>query len=85
MVDVTGSKRSQTAREIDEAVRRSAESRGGIEQAKGVVMATLGVGPDAYERELAQQGATRLPDPALELGPGIDDTRDSWVDDPPSP
>lgn len=46
MVDVTGSKRSQTAREIDEAVRRSAESRGGIEQAKGVIMATLGVGPD---------------------------------------
>jgi hypothetical protein len=46
MVDVTGSKRSQTARDIDEAVRRSAESRGAIEQAKGVIMATLGVGPD---------------------------------------
>jgi hypothetical protein len=43
MVDVTGSKRSQTARDIDEAVRRSAESRGTIEQAKGVIMATLGV------------------------------------------
>lgn len=46
MVDVTGSKRSQTARDIDEAVRRSAESRGAIEQAKGMVMATLGIGAD---------------------------------------
>ncbi len=46
MVDVTGSKRSQTARDIDEAVRRSAESRGTIEQAKGIVMATLGVDAD---------------------------------------
>lgn len=46
MVDVTGSKRSQTARDIDEAVRRSAESRGAIEQAKGMVMATLGISAD---------------------------------------
>ena len=46
MVDVTGSKRSQTARDIDEAVRRSAESRGTIEQAKGIIMATLGVDAD---------------------------------------
>jgi hypothetical protein len=46
MVDVTGSKRSQTARDIDEAVRRSAESRGTIEQAKGIVMATLAVDAD---------------------------------------
>lgn len=46
MVDVTGSKRSQTARDIDEAVRRSAESRGTIEQAKGMLMATLGLGAD---------------------------------------
>jgi hypothetical protein len=46
MVDVTGSKRSQTARDIDEAVRRSAESRGTIEQAKGVIMASLGVDAD---------------------------------------
>ena len=51
MVDVTGSKRSQTARDIDEAVRRSAESRGTIEQAKGIVMATLGVDADeAFSR-----------------------------------
>ena len=42
---------------------------------------SLGVGRDAYERALAQQGATLLPYPALDLGPGIDDTRDSWVDD----
>jgi hypothetical protein len=46
MVDVTGSKRSQTARDIDEAVRRSAESRGTIEQAKGLIMATLTIDPD---------------------------------------
>lgn len=46
MVEVTGSKRSQTARDIDEAVRRSAESRGTIEQAKGLVMAALGIGAD---------------------------------------
>ncbi|HEX6248930.1 MAG TPA: PAS and ANTAR domain-containing protein [Nocardioidaceae bacterium] len=46
MVDVTGSKRSQTAREVDEAVRRSAESRGAIEQAKGVIMAALAVDAD---------------------------------------
>lgn len=47
MVDVTGSKRSQTARDIDEAVRRSAQSRATIEQAKGVIMAALGVDDDA--------------------------------------
>jgi hypothetical protein len=47
MVDVTGSKRSQTARDIDEAVRRSAQSRATIEQAKGVIMAALGVDEDA--------------------------------------
>jgi hypothetical protein len=46
MVDVTGSKRSQTARDIDEAVRRSAESRAAIEQAKGVIMAALGIDED---------------------------------------
>jgi hypothetical protein len=46
MVDVTGSKRGQTARDIDEAVRRSAESRGTIEQAKGMLMATLGLDAD---------------------------------------
>lgn len=49
MVDVTGSKRGQTARDIDEAVRRSAESRGTIEQAKGIIMATLSVdGEEAF-------------------------------------
>lgn len=47
MVDVTGSKRSQTAREVDEAVRRSAETRGTIEQAKGVLMAVLGLDADS--------------------------------------
>lgn len=47
MVDVTGSQRSQTARDVDEAVRRSAESRGTIEQAKGIIMASLAVDADA--------------------------------------
>ena len=47
MVDVTGSTRGQTARDIDEAVRRSAESRGTIEQAKGALMVALDVDEDA--------------------------------------
>jgi ANTAR domain/PAS fold len=55
MVDVTGSKRSQTARDIDEAVRRSAESRGTIEQAKGVLMATLAVDEDTAFTVLKRQ------------------------------
>ena len=42
---------------------------------------SLGVGRDAYEQALAEQGATPLPYPAFDLGPGIDDTRDAWVDD----
>lgn len=50
MVDVTGSKRGQTARDIDEAVRRSAESRGVIEQAKGVLMALFALdSEEAFE------------------------------------
>lgn len=47
MVDVTGSKRAETVREIDEAVRRSAESRGTIELAKGVIMGALSMGEEA--------------------------------------
>lgn len=46
MVDVTASKRGQAARDADEAVRRSAESRGAIEQAKGVLMVCFGLDED---------------------------------------
>jgi len=70
MVDVTGSKRSQTARDIDEAVRRSAESRGTIEQAKGLIMATLAVDADeAFEllKKCSQNANVKLRDLADSL------------------
>ena len=70
MVDVTGSKRSQTARDIDDAVRRSAESRGTIEQAKGVIMATLGVDADeafARLKRSSQNANIKLRDLAATL------------------
>jgi hypothetical protein len=43
LVDMSVASRMLTAREVDEAVRRSAMSRGAIEQTKGVLMAALGV------------------------------------------
>jgi hypothetical protein len=46
MVDVTESKRAETSRDVDEAVRRSAESRAAIEQAKGALMAACGLSED---------------------------------------
>ncbi|HSE71117.1 MAG TPA: PAS and ANTAR domain-containing protein [Nocardioidaceae bacterium] len=50
MVDVTDAHRLWTSREVAEAVQRSAESRAVIEQAKGVLMAVLGVDEDeAFE------------------------------------
>lgn len=69
MVDVTGAHRAETGREVDEAVRRSAETRATIEQAKGALMVVLHVpAHQAFEvlrrrsqhanvklRELAQQ------------------------------
>ena len=70
MVDVTGSKRGQTARDIDEAVRRSAESRGTIEQAKGLIMATLGVdAEDAFNllKKNSQNANVKLRDLAARL------------------
>jgi hypothetical protein len=78
MVDVTGSKRSQTARDIDEAVRRSAESRGTIEQAKGIVMATLGVDADeAFSRlkRRSQNTNVKLRDLAHALIVTVDELR----------
>ncbi len=70
MVDVTGSKRSQTARDIDEAVRRSAESRGTIEQAKGLIMATVAVDADeafAMLKKSSQNANVKLRDLASTL------------------
>lgn len=78
MVDVTGSKRSQTARDVDEAVRRSAESRGTIEQAKGIVMATLGVDADeAFSRlkRRSQNTNVKLRDLAHALIVTVDELR----------
>ncbi len=83
MVDVTGSKRSQTAREVDEAVRRSAESRAGIEQAKGVIMATLGVPrEDAFTllKRRSQNENVKLRDLAELLLDVVDDMRVAGVE-----
>lgn len=78
MVDVTGSKRSQTARDIDEAVRRSAESRGSIEQAKGIIMATLAVdADDAFEllKKSSQNANIKLRELAQRLLDTFEETR----------
>lgn len=83
MVDVTGSKRSQTAREVDEAVRRSAEGRGGIEQAKGIIMATLGLDADeafARLKRRSQNENVKLRDLAQVLIGTVDDMRVAGVD-----
>lgn len=83
MVDVTGSKRGQTARDIDEAVRRSAESRGTIEQAKGVIMATLAVDSDtafAMLKRHSQNANVKLRDLAQALLTTLDDMRRSGLD-----
>lgn len=82
MVDVTGSKRGQTARDIDEAVRRSAESRGAIEQAKGILMATLGLtAEDAFAllRRTSQNANVKLRDIAQRLLAALEETRAGGV------
>lgn len=83
MVDVTGSKRSQTARDIDEAVRRSAESRGSIERAKGVLMATLAIDEDTafgLLKRQSQNGNVKLRDLAVVLLDVLDDMRGRGLD-----
>ncbi len=83
MVDVTGSKRGQTARDIDEAVRRSAESRGTIEQAKGILMATLGLGPDeafAVLKRSSQNANIKLRDLAQTLVSTLTEMRAAGLD-----
>ncbi|HET6627623.1 MAG TPA: ANTAR domain-containing protein [Nocardioidaceae bacterium] len=50
MIDLTEAQRRSTAREIEEAVRASAESRDEIEQVKGALMALYAVdAEDAFE------------------------------------
>jgi len=83
MVDVTGSKRGQTARDIDEAVRRSAESRGSIEQAKGILMATLAVDADvAFEllRRHSQNANVKVRDVAQLLVDTLAEMRADGLD-----
>lgn len=83
MVDVTGSKRSQTARDIDEAVRRSAESRGTIEQAKGILMATLAVDADnafAMLKKSSQDDNIKLRDLASKLLTTFEEMRVAGLD-----
>lgn len=83
MVDVTGSQRSQTARDVDEAVRRSAESRGTIEQAKGVIMACLGVDADrafALLKRHSQDTNEKLRDVAGALLGEVAEMREAGLD-----
>jgi hypothetical protein len=83
MVDVTGSKRGQTARDIDEAVRRSAESRGTIEQAKGILMATLGVSAEAafvILKRGSQNANIKLRDLAQTLVAKVEEMRQAGLD-----
>lgn len=83
MVDVTGSKRSQTARDVDEAVRRSAESRGAIEQAKGMLMATLAVDEDeafALLKRSSQNANIKLRDLAQNLLATFEEMRVAGLD-----
>jgi AmiR/NasT family two-component response regulator len=80
---VTGSKRSQTARDIDEAVRRSAESRGTIEQAKGVLMATLAIDAEqafSILKRQSQNGNVKLRDLAALLLDVLADMRGKGLD-----
>lgn len=73
-IDVTDAKRRQTAREVDEAVRRSALTRGTIEQAKGIIMASVGLSPgEAFEalRRSSQHRNVKLRTVAEELVDGV--------------
>lgn len=70
MVDLTEPMRRDTARDIDEAVRRSAESRAAIEQTKGAIMLACGVDEDtAFEllRRYSQQTNVKVRELAVDL------------------
>jgi hypothetical protein len=62
-IDVTDSTRREAQQEAREAVRRSAESRAVIEQAKGILMAVYGIDADsafAVLRTRSQNGNLKL-------------------------
>lgn len=83
MVDVTGSKRGQTVRDIDEAVRRSAESRGTIEQAKGILMGRLALDDEeAFEllKRHSQNVNVKLRDLAQSLLDAFAEVRKGEID-----
>lgn len=83
LVDLTDASRALTAREVDEAVRRSAMSRGAIEQTKGVLMAALGVDDEtAFEilRRHSQNANVKVRELAHALLAGLDDARAAGVD-----
>lgn len=83
MVDVTGSKRGQTVRDIDEAVRRSAESRGAIEQAKGILMGLLALDDEeAFEllKRHSQNVNVKLRDLAQSLLDAFAEVRKGEID-----
>lgn len=83
MVDVTGSKRGQTARDVDEAVRRSAASRGAIEQAKGVLMTLFPLDADeAFEllKRSSQNANIKVRDLAENVVEALAVARESGTD-----
>lgn len=85
MVDVTGSTRGQTAREVDEAVRRSAETRAAIEQAKGILMVTAGLDADAafaLLKRSSQHANVKLRELAQRLVEGLAEGRESGLEAP---
>ena len=82
MVDVTGSKRGQTARDVDEAVRRAGETRGTIEQAKGILMLAGGMGADdafALLKRCSQNANVKLRDLAQGVIDAVADSHGSGV------
>ena len=83
LADMSVAARSLSAREADEAVRRSAMSRGAIEQTKGVLMAALGVDEEAaFEvlRRHSQNANIKVRELAHTLLAGLAEARAAGVD-----
>lgn len=83
MVDVTTPHRQETAAQMDEAVRRSAASRGTIEQAKGVMLAVCGLDAEEAFQVLVRQSQDRnvkVRDLAAELLSAVDAARGTGQD-----
>lgn len=84
VVDVTAAHRGLTAERMDEAVRRSAETRSAIEQAKGVLIATLGVDEErAFEllRRASQHDNVKVRDLARAMMAEVTSVRGRGVPD----